>query len=102
MRSEIQLAAPPIGYVRVELGRRQIGVAKHLLNRAEVGAALEEVGRERVPEQVRMDTLRLEAGLLRELAQDEERAGAGQRAALCVQEELGPVALVEVGRPRAR
>src|SRR3954454_14203637 len=43
VRSEVQLAAPPIGYVRVELGCGQIGVSKHLLNRPEVGSALEEM-----------------------------------------------------------
>jgi hypothetical protein len=31
---EVQLAAPPIGYVRVELGRREVGVAEHLLDAA--------------------------------------------------------------------
>ena len=40
-------------------------------------------------------------GVRGEPAQDQERAGAGQRAALRVQEELGPVAPVEV-RPAAR
>src|SRR4051794_18172130 len=95
VRSEVQLTAPPIGYVRIELRRRQIGVSKHLLNRTEVGSALEQMGREGVAEQVWMNTFRLEAGVLGELAQDEERAGARERAALRVQEELGPVSLVE-------
>src|SRR3954453_13253348 len=48
VRSEIQLTAAAIGYVRIELGGRQIGVSKHLLNRTEVGSALEEVGGEGV------------------------------------------------------
>ena len=47
-----------------------------------------------------MDALRIEARLRGQPAQDEERAGAGQRAALGVQEELRPVPAVEV-RPAA-
>lgn len=43
-----------------------------------------------------MDASGLEAGAVGELAQDEERAGSGQRAAAGVQEELGPVAAIEV------
>ena len=97
MRSEVQLAPASIGYVRVELGGREIGVAEHLLDAAQVGAALEQMRRERVAEQVRMHALRLEPGLLGEAAQDQEGAGAGERPAARVQEELGPVAAVEVG-----
>src|SRR3954453_10714386 len=48
VRSEVKLAAPPIGYVRVELGRGQIGVSKHLLNRTEIGSTFEEMGCEGV------------------------------------------------------
>ena len=53
---------------------------EHLLDAAQVGAALEQVGRERVAEQVRVHALRLEAGLLGQAAQDQEGAGAGERA----------------------
>ena len=53
-------------------------MAEHLLHRAEVGAALEQVRRERVAEQVRVNPLGLEPGLLGELAQDQERARAGR------------------------
>src|SRR4051794_4241901 len=101
MRLEIQLPTAPIGYVRVELGGREVGVAEHLLDAPEVGTALEEVRRERVPQEVRVDALRLEPRLLRQLPEDEERAAARERAALRVQEELGPVPPVEV-RPAAR
>ena len=97
MRAEIQLAPPPIGYVRVELGRGEVGVAEHLLNAAEVGAALEQMGGEGMPEQVRVDPQRLEARFLGEATENQERAGARQRAAAGVQEELGPRAAVEVG-----
>ena len=47
-----------------------------------------------------MDPRRFEAGFLGQAAQDQERAGARQRAALGVEEELRAVALVEV-RPAA-
>jgi hypothetical protein len=32
MGLEIQLAAAPIGYVGVELGRREVGMAEHFLD----------------------------------------------------------------------
>src|SRR5581483_4973115 len=41
--------------------------------------------------------LRLEPGRAGKAAQDEERAGAGERASLRVQEELGPAPAVEEG-----
>ena len=96
----VQLAAPRIGYVRVELGSGEIGVAEHFLNGSEVGASLEQVSGEGVAENVRMDTGGVEARSLGQPAQDQERAGAGQPAASRVQEELRAVAAVEV-RPAA-
>ena len=39
---------------------------EHLLNGPQVGASLEQVRRERVAQEVRVDALRLEAGLLGE------------------------------------
>src|SRR5918994_5357422 len=39
MRLEVQLATSPIGYVRVELGRGEVGVTQHLLDAAEIGTA---------------------------------------------------------------
>src|SRR5919197_4248819 len=101
MRAEVQLAPAPVGYVGVELGGGEVGVAEHLLDTAEVGAALEEVRRERVPEQVGMDPLRLQARARREPPQDEERSRARERSALRVEEELRQVAPVEE-RPPAR
>ena len=41
VRLEIQLATPPIGYVRVQLGGRKVGMAEHLLNGTEIGTAFE-------------------------------------------------------------
>ena len=60
---EVELAAAAVTDVGVELGRRQICVAKHLLDAPEIGPALEQVGCERVPEQVRVDALGLEPRL---------------------------------------
>src|SRR4051794_37673225 len=92
MRVEIQLAAPAIGYVCVQLRGGEVRVAEHLLDCTEVGASLQQVRGEGVAEEVGMDALRLEPGLTCEAPQDEEGAGAGERAAACVQEQLLPVA----------
>lgn len=97
MGLEVGLAAAAVGDVRVALGRAEVGVAEHLLDGAEVGAALEQMRGERVAEQVRMDALGLEPGLPGEAPQDQEGARPGQRPAAGVQEQLGPVAPVEVG-----
>ena len=87
--------------MRVDLRCGNVGVPKHLLDRAKVGPALEKMGGERVAEQVRVDALRLEAGLFGEPAEHEEDTGAREPAALGVEEELRPVPAVEVG-PSAR
>src|SRR4051812_2712111 len=97
MRLEIQLASPPIGYVGVELGGGEVGVAEHLLDRAKVGSAFQQVRGERVPQQVGMDALGLEAGPGRERTQDQESPRARQGPAAGVEEELRPVTPVEVG-----
>src|SRR5581483_10348439 len=97
---EVGVAPATVGHVQVDLRGREVGVAEHLLDAAEVGAALEQVRREGVPQQVRVDPLRLEAGLAGQPAQDQERARACQRPALRVEEELRPVAAIEV-RPAA-
>src|SRR6266446_4660878 len=76
-------------------------MAEHFLDRSEVGAALEQMGGERVAEEMGVDALRLEPGRPGEAAEDEEGARTGQCPALGVEEELGPVAAVEV-RPAAR
>ena len=99
MRLEVQLATAPIGYVRVQLGRGEVGVPEHLLDAAEVGPALQEVRGERVAEEVRMDPPGLETGSLGQPAQDQERARARERAAPGVEEELGAVPRVEVRAP---
>jgi hypothetical protein len=96
VRLEIQLAPSSIGYVGVQLRGCEIGMPEHFLNRPKVGASLEQVGREGVAQEVRMDALGLESGLPGQTAQDDEDAGARERAAACVQEEFLPVVPVEV------
>jgi hypothetical protein len=66
VRLEIQLTPPAIGYVRVQLRGGEIGMSKHFLNRPQVGASLEQVRGERVAQEVRVDALGLEPGLLGE------------------------------------
>jgi hypothetical protein len=70
-------------------------MAEHFLNRSEVCASLEQVGRKRVAEQVGVDPLRVEACLFGQGAENQEGARAGQRPAARVQEELRAVAAVE-------
>src|SRR6185437_6269357 len=97
VRLEIQLTPPAIGYVRVQLGRGEIGMSEHLLDRAQVGTSLEQVRGERVAQEMGVDPLGLEPGLRGELAQDEKDARARERAAARVEEQLLPVPPVEVG-----
>jgi hypothetical protein len=101
VRSKVQLTTSAIGYVGVNLCGGKIGMTEHFLNGAEVRTALEQMRREGMPQEVGVDALWVEPCLLRELAQDEERPGPCERAAPGVQEELGPVARVQV-RPPSR
>src|SRR5918994_3472231 len=82
--------------MRVELRRAEVRVPEHLLDAAEVGAALQEVGGERVAEEMRVHALRVEPGLGGESLQDQESARARERSSLCVEEQLRPPAAVEV------
>src|SRR6186997_1488796 len=70
-------------------------MAEHLLDAPEIGASLEQVCREGVTQEMRMDAARLEPCLLGQPPENEEGARAGQRPALGVQEELRLVAAVE-------
>ena len=101
VRAEVRVATVPIRDVRVPLRRADVGVAEHLLDAAEVGAALEQVGGERMPQQVRVHPARLETGTVGQPAQDEKRAGAGQRAAARIEKQIRAVTTVEV-RPADR
>ena len=77
VRLEVGFAPAPIRNMRVDLGRAEVSVPEHLLHAAQVGSALEQVGRERVPEEVRVDALGLEPCLRGEPADDEKRARRG-------------------------
>ena len=43
--------------MRVDLRRRNVGVPEHLLDRADIGAVLNEMRRERMPQSVRRNIL---------------------------------------------
>src|SRR6185369_11029701 len=72
--------------VRVNLRRREIGVAEHQLNRAQVGAALEQVRGERVPQHVRAERAR-QVAPPRVALEDLPEADAAQRSAAGIQKE---------------
>jgi len=69
---------------------------EHLLNRAEVGATFEQVRREGVAEKMRVDATRLESCSIGKLPQDEEDPSARKRSAADIQEELRPVAAIQM------
>ena len=58
VKAIVDRAQPRLEHVRVDLRRRQIGVAEHHLDGAQVGAALEQVRRERVAQHVRAERAR--------------------------------------------
>ena len=103
VRGEVRLAPPAVGDVRVELGRAEVGVAEHLLDAAQVGAALEQVRRERVAEQVRVDASGLEARRVsasrRRIRNAPERVSAPPCA---LRKSSGRWRRSRYGRPRAR
>src|SRR5262245_28475589 len=72
--------------VRVDLRRGQIGMAEHHLNRAQVGAALEQMRRERVPHDVWAQRAP-QAGLASVALQNLPEADARQRSTAGVDEE---------------
>src|SRR5256885_15678697 len=74
-------------------------MSEQFLNTSKVGASFEQVSGERVSQRVWMDARRLEPGLLRQAADDQERSRPRQRAAFRIQEELRPVAAVEERPP---
>ena len=87
---EVRLLQLLAGEVGVELGRRQIGVAEHLLHRAQVAAAGEQVRREGVAQGVRAHPVAEPGGL--GVAQDDlVEALPRQRPAAEVDEQLALV-----------
>jgi len=79
----------------VDLGGAQVRVAEHLLHRAQVRSALEEVRGEGVAEEVGMHPCGIQTRFRCQAPEDEEGAGPGQRAALRVEEELRAVPAIE-------
>ena len=77
VRGAVHALQPLLGHVRVHLGRRQVRVAEQLLDDAQVRAALEQVGRERVAQRVGVQRARRSA---RPAAGARRAARAGRRA----------------------
>src|SRR5690349_16681812 len=71
-------------HVSVDLGGGDVHVTEHLLHRPEVGAPLQQVGGERMPQRMRRDVPR-DAGALHVAAQDLPRAHARERPATRVE-----------------
>ena len=68
VRAVVRVAAVSVGDVRVALCGRDVGVPEHLLDAPQVGAALEQMGGERVAQKMGVDAARLESGPLGEAA----------------------------------
>ena len=95
VRLEIQLATALVGYVGIELGRGEIGMAEHFLNRSQICSSLEEVRSKRVAEQMGVDPVGVETCFFGQFAEDQERTGPCQRPAAGVQEQLRAVADIQ-------
>ena len=87
MGLEVDLLDPLAGEVGVELGGRDVGVPEHLLHRAQVAAAGEQVRGEAVAQRVRAH-LAVEPRGLGVALDDLVEPLAGQRAAAEVDEQL--------------
>jgi hypothetical protein len=74
-------------------------MAEHLLDAPEVGAALEQMGRERVSKQMWVHASRLEPCTLGEPSEDEKSACTRERSAFRVQEQRARPTSVEVRAP---
>src|SRR5205823_5032644 len=88
VRAEVRVLDPVAGEVRIELGSRDVGVAQHLLDRAQVAAAGQEMRGEAVAQRVGAHLL-VQANLLGVTLDDLVEALARQRAAAEVDEQLG-------------
>ena len=77
--------------VGVDLGRRQVLVAEQLLDDAQVGAAVEQMGRERVAEGMRRDAQR-QPGARAQAIEPVAQAADAERTAEVVQEDLARAA----------
>lgn len=75
-----ELLQPLLQNMGVYFGRRDVGVAKELLQGAQVGAAVEQVAREGMSQHVRAHTVGIEAGFGREFLQVLGKTLAGDMA----------------------
>ena len=91
VRLLVDVEQPAHVEVGVALRGAELRVAEQLLNRPQVGAGAEQMGREGVPQGVWTDALR-NRGCARRLAHDAIDAARGQAAALEIQEERIPSA----------
>jgi hypothetical protein len=72
----------PLGlYMRVDLRRRNVGVAKHRLNGAQIGPMRQQVARKRVSQHMRRKPGRVQTGLEGQLLQQLRHTLPGQMAA---------------------
>ncbi len=78
---------PFLENVGVDLRRRDVGVAQQLLHRPQIGAAIDQVAGERMPQHMRAYPLRIEPGGDRQLLQLLAEPLAGQVAAVAVRGE---------------
>jgi len=80
--------------VSVNLGGRNVGVAKHLLDHAEIGAVAEQMGGEGMAEQMRVD-IYLNAGVAADALEDLPDADGGQFCAAHGKEDFAAGALLD-------
>ena len=73
-----QLHQPLAIYMGVNLGRRDIGMAKHRLERAQVGSARQQVGSEGMAQDVRANPFGSDPRLPRQPAHDLEEANPAE------------------------
>ena len=97
MEAIVNRPQPRFEHVRVDLRRRQIGMTEHQLNGAEIGAALEQMRRERMPQYVRAER-RGETGPAAVLLEDLPETDAAERTAARVDEKRKKVVRNEAPR----
>jgi len=73
VRTVVDATQAPSVHMRIDLRRRERAVAEQLLDRPQVGAALQQVRREGVPQQMRVHAAGVETCLLGELSQTQGR-----------------------------
>ena len=82
MKAPMDVLEPLLVHMRVDLRRGDIGVAEHLLDHPEIGAVVQQVRGEGVPQQVRVDFGRIESGQRRALLHDLPHAGGREFRAI--------------------